>query len=242
MLDAVAANLRYTDRVAVFEVGPVFHALGSGLPSELRRVGIALSGPAAARTWRGGDARALDFYDAKGAVMALAQSLGVALSWSNGSHPSMHPARTAEITSRGEVVGHVGDLHPMVAERWGVQDASVVVADLDLDTLQGLLGGPAVFQPFSAYPAVARDLCVIVGDDVPAQSVADVIRKTGGKLLVDVALFDVYRGSQIGGGRKSLAWSLTFQAPDKTLAGDVADSQRDRIAQAVVEELGAEIR
>jgi len=244
LLEAVAGNLRFTDRAALFEVGPVFHARPDALPHEPRRVGMVLTGPHAERSWRVDATRHLDFYDAKGAVETLLERLGIrGAQWRPDRHASMHPARTARVQVGETAIGHVGELHPRVREHWDLGDRPVAVADLDLEALQSLAtGGEAAFVPLSPYPPSRQDLALIVDDGVPAADVETVIREAAGPLLADLELFDVYRGPQAGPGRKSLAWSLTFQAPDRTLESEQTEAARERIVGALRARLGAEPR
>jgi len=253
LLEATANNLRYRDRVALFELGRVFHPRRDGaaaadvLPDEPRRIGLVMTGPAEAASWRpqtarSDDPRALDFYDAKGAVERLLADLEIEATWAPGAHPSFHPGRTAEVRAGEACLGHVGELHPAVRARWGLGDRPVAVAELDLDALEAAAGRVRPFRPFSSFPPVLRDLAVVVGEEVPAAAAEAVIRGAGGALLADVRLFDLYRGPQVGAGKKSLAWSLVFQAPDKTLEGTVADGLRERIVRALGREIDAEVR
>ncbi|RIL10582.1 phenylalanine--tRNA ligase subunit beta [bacterium] len=243
LLEATAGNLRFRDRVALFELGRVFHPRpGEALPDEPRRLGVVLTGAAEAAGWRTGGGRKLDFYDAKGAVERVLAALEVDAAWSPGRHASFHPGRTAEVRSGDAVLGHVGELHPLVRRQWGLGDDPVAAADLDLDALERAAGRVRPFRPFSVYPAMLRDLAVVVDEAVAAADVEAAIRRAGGALLADVVLFDVYRGAQVGAGKKSLAWSLTLQAPDKTLEGKVADGARARIVKALERELGAAAR
>lgn len=253
LLDAARDNLRHRDRVALFELGSVYHASDGEpgtLPEEPSRIGLVLSGPAREKDWRGGAEadEELGFYDGKGAVEALLDALGVSgASFAPlddpAAHPSLHPARAAEIRSAdGALLGHVGELHPRVAERWELGERKVAVADLDLDAIGRAGGSVRRFRPFSAYPATYNDIAVVVDEALPAAEVERVIRAAGGPLLVECRLFDVYRGEQLGAGTKSLAYNLAFQAPDKTLAGKAVDSVRGRIVQALERELGARLR
>jgi phenylalanyl-tRNA synthetase beta chain len=243
LFEAAARNLRVTERLALFELGHVYDAVPGALPDERARLGLVLTGPASPEGWRVDTARGLDFYDAKGAVTALLAALRVPATWRNGAHPSLHPARTAAVVaSDGVVLGHVGELHPIVRSAWDLGERPVAVADLDLDALAARTVRVARYVPFSSYPAVREDLAVIVDEAVTADAVAAVIRQSAGKLLVDLGLFDVYRGSQVASGRKSLAWRLTFQAPDKTLTSEVTANARGRIAAALAKVLGAELR
>jgi phenylalanyl-tRNA synthetase beta chain len=242
LLDALAANARFRERVALFEVGPVYLGRPGDLPDERRHVSLVMTGPADETTWRGGERHAVDFYDAKGAVETLLAHLGVAATWARGSHPSLHPARTAEVRAGDICLGHVGELHPQVRAAWDLGEATVAVAELDLDALQAVTGNGRRFRPFSSYPSVRQDLAVVVAEAITAGEVAEAIRSAGGVLLADLVLFDVYRGGQIGDGRKSLAWSLTFQAPDKTLDSKAVEGLRTRIVRALESKVGAELR
>jgi len=251
LLDAAHANLRHADGAALFEVGATYHAeptADDGLPRETRRVGLLLVGPTLARTWREPAGRPRDFYDAKGAVEVLLARLGVPnVAWSPATgpsaHPSLHPGRAAVVRSAGgAVLGHVGELHPLVAERWHLAEHAVAVADLDLDALAAAGGVVPPFAAFSHYPPVARDLAVVVDEDVPVGHVESVIRVAGGPLLVGCALFDVYRGPQAGEGKKSLAFALSFQSPGKTLEGKSVDGLREKIVRALGREVRGEVR
>ncbi len=252
LLDAAAANRRYRERIALFEVGSVFHpAAGKDLPDEPRHAGLVLLGPGTPGDWRSsGEAqdsvRPLDFYDGKGAVEVLLDTLGVEATFAAGSHPSLHPGRTAAVHVGGEegaaLAGHVGELHPLVRERWALGDEPVVVAELDLDVLAQASGVVRPFVGFSTYPPVERDLAVVVDEATPAGDVERAIRSAGGPLLVHCALFDVYRGEQLPAGKKSLAFSLRFQAPNKTLEGKAVDGMRGRIVKTLESAVGAEIR
>ncbi len=251
LLDAARDNLRFRNRVALFELGGVYHAADGEpgeLPDEPTRIGLLMSGSVKDAGWHGGDDRDLEFFDAKGAVETLLDKLGVTGTEFNAyaessAHPSLHPARAAEIRAAdGTLLGHVGELHPIVAERWDLGERPVVVADLDLDAIGGVGGSVRLFTAFSSYPASYNDLAIVVDETVPAASVEAVIRTAAGPLLVECTLFDVYRGEQLGQNEKSLAYSLAFQAPDKTLSSKAVEGMRGRIVKALESELGAELR
>ncbi len=242
LLDAGRNNLRHTDRLALYEIGPVFEWHGAQLPRENWRLGILMVGPPSPATWRSAASRAMDIFDAKGVLEGLLKDLNVTADWQLGEHPAMNPARTARLAVADRVVGHVGELHPHVRRRWELGEGPVAVADLDLEVLFGLGGAPVAFRPFSPFPPVREDLAVIVAESLSAAEVAATIRDAGTALLVDISLFDVYRGPQIGEGKKSLAWSLVFQAPDRTLTNEEVAATRERISRALVHRLGAAIR
>ncbi|MEO8083814.1 MAG: phenylalanine--tRNA ligase subunit beta [Ardenticatenales bacterium] len=265
LLDAAAANLRFTDRVALFEVGSTYRwrpgtkSSPTTLPDEPRHVALLVAGPRRAADWRGGETPAMDFYDAKGIVESVLDALGVgtsgagvglgagALRFEPGRHASLHPGRTAVVSAVGadgavRPLGHVGELHPVVRERWDLPDVRVAVADLDLDAIDALAGAIRPVAPFSPFPPVERDLAVLVDEATPVADVEAAVRASGGKLLMGVRLFDVYRGPQVGEGRKSLAFRLRFQSMDKTLEGTSVDKVRERIVRELAKAVGGEVR
>jgi phenylalanyl-tRNA synthetase beta chain len=243
LLESARANRRHAERVALFELGPVFEPAGTELPAEPWRIGLILTGTAATRSWRAPDATGMDFYHAKGCVERLLQAMGQVAGWraDPDGHPSMHPGRTAMVLLGERSIGHVGELHPAVADRWDLEGGAAV-ADLDLDALVEAWGTPPPFAPFSPYPAVKEDLAVVVDAAIPAAEVLEVIRAGGGDLVTGATLFDVYAGRQIGETEKSLAWAITLQAPDRTLTGNEVAEVRARIVNALEERLGARLR
>ena len=164
------------------------------------------------------------FFELKGVLEALIERLGLTnVVWERppleALHPAMHPGRTARVLVSGVEVGLIGELHPQVRAAFDLPNLPVTAMELDLDALLAGWGAKQEMAAFSSHPAVYEDLALIVDEAVPAAQVAGLIRQSGGKLLVDVRLFDVYRGGQVPPGKKSLAYSLTFQAPDRTLDG-----------------------
>jgi phenylalanyl-tRNA synthetase beta chain len=161
-------------------------------------------------------------------------------------HPSFHPGKCARILSSGKQVGVFGELHPQVRERydWPVtyKANQILAADLDLDGLLSLMPELNETAPVPEYPPVLEDLALVVDEGLPAERVAELIRQTGGKVLQEVRLFDVYRGEKIGAGRKSLAYSLTYQAVDKTLSDKDVAGIRTHILRRLEQELGAKLR
>ncbi|MEJ5197950.1 MAG: phenylalanine--tRNA ligase subunit beta, partial [Anaerolineae bacterium] len=244
LLNTARANLRFTDRVAIFELGRVFHPRpDQTLPAELRRVAALMVGPREPQSWQPRDASPLGFFDLKGVVEALLARLELKdVAWERGEHPACHPGRTARLLVAGREIGIVGELHPLVRAAFDLPDLPVAIMELDLDALLADWGAPAPMAEISDRPPVYEDLAVIVDEATPAGQVAALIRQAGGKLLVDVRLFDVYRGDQIPPGKKSLAYSLTFQAPDRTLTDEDTRKVRAKIIGRLERELGAALR
>jgi phenylalanyl-tRNA synthetase beta chain len=244
LLNTARANLRFLDRVAIFEVGRVYVPRpGATLPAEPRRLGALLVGPREASTWLAHDAGPLGFFDLKGIVEDLVARLSLPkVTWERGEHPAMHPGRTARLLVDGAEAGFAGELHPLVRAAFDLPDTPVAVMELDLDALLAPWGAAMPMTELSAQPAVYEDLALIVDEGTPAVQVVELIRQSGGKLLVDARLFDVYRGQQIPAGKKSLAYALTFQAPDRTLSDEDAKKLRQKIVARLERELGAVLR
>lgn len=247
LLETLRDNLRFTDRVAIFEVGQVYPPKqGEPLPDEPRRLGIVMSGPRLARSWLAASAEPMDFYDLKSVIETLLTHLGIAeYTFEPTKHPTFHPGRTAELrlsATSDKPLAILGEVHPLVREAFELPDRPVCLAELDLEALLVQTQTVRPMQPISRFPPVAEDLAIVVAEEVPAQKVQEVIAKAGGELLTQVALFDVWRGGQVPAGKKSLAYALTYQGQDHTLGADEVNRVRERILQQLAEELGAELR
>ena len=243
MMEVVVRNSRNQARQALFEIAPVFLPReGELLPQEPRRAVIALTGQREAPHWEGADTAPMDFYDLKGVLEALADALHLEnVTFRPAQHPSLHPGKCAEMVVGDQPVGVFGELHPAVAHDLDLDAAPVLLADLDAETLLRLIPEAFGVRPVPAFPPVREDLAVVVDEDIPAADVEAVIRKAGGKRLADVRLFDVYRGEQIGAGKKSLAYRLTYQDYEKTLTDKDAAKIRKRIVKAL-QKIGAQLR
>jgi len=213
------------------------------LPDEWSSLSIALCGPRLVRSWLSNESPEYDFYDLKGIIETIANSLGIqGLGFARPDHPTFHPGRSASISIGDKAVGVIGEVHPEVAALFGLRDRRVCLADLELAALIEAAEPVQPFRPLSPMPALKLDLALVIDEQVPADKVEQAIRDSGGTLLADVVLFDVYRGEQAGPGRKSLAYSLTFQSPNKTLKSEQANRQRDRIMRHLQKAFGATIR
>lgn len=252
-LEIVAENARFRERIAVFEVGHIFLMRAGDttdptdqphLPDEPRRLVIALTGPRNLAGWQDdADTQPMDFYDLKGVIESLLNGLHVeSVTYRPANHASYHPGRVAEVLVDGELVGQFGQLHPLVCENYALTEYSVLTADLDVEKLKTLIPWQHTVTPVSRYPAVLQDIAVVVDEGVPASQVQSVIEEAGGRLLQNVRLFDVYNGEQIGAGKKSLAYGLTFQADDRTLTEKDANKMRNKIVRRLSEQLGATLR
>ncbi|HIE39728.1 MAG TPA: phenylalanine--tRNA ligase subunit beta, partial [Anaerolineae bacterium] len=244
LLRTARENLRFLERVAIFEIGAVYLPVeGQPLPDEPRRLTIVMTGPREDRSWlEGQDRTPLSFYDLKGVVETLLARLGAERAFEPGEHPAFHPGRCAQVIIGGKVVGTMGELHPLVREAFDLPAQPVCALEFDLDQLLAAWGRPRTTTPVSAHPPVYEDLAVVVEESVPAVQVRDLITQTGQPLVRSVTLFDVYRGEQVGHGRKSLAYRLTYQADDRTLTDREVGKLRTKIIRRLERELGATLR
>jgi phenylalanyl-tRNA synthetase beta chain len=153
----------------------------------------------------------------------------------------MHPTRSARISVGGETVGAVGEIDPGVAAAYSI-DERVGWLEVDLDALLARPHGARLYRPVSRYPSSDIDLAFEVDDEVPAAAVERAIGTAAGELLVDLRLFDVFRSEQLGEGRRSLAYRLRFQAPDRTLTDDEVAEVRSAIVATTEQETGAKLR
>ena len=244
---------RQTIDLAVFEIGRVFleptleqpgadgGPEGTVLPAEPTMLGLAACGAfTPARHDR--PARSADLYDLTGAVELVRQVLGRApLQLVPTEEPPFHPGRAARVHLDGADVGVAGELHPRVSAAFEVPPRTIV-AELDLDTL--LAGGirPRRAVVPSPLPGVGFDVAVVVDEDVPAAAVEAAVRAGAGERLTSVALFDVYRGEQLGQGRKSLAYRLRLDDPERQLTDADEAEAIDAIDRAVAEAVGGTLR
>lgn len=246
VLEIAAHNSRYQDRIAIFEIGPIFiEDEEEILPTEQTRLSLALTGQRGVPGWQGGNAGQYDFFDLKGILETLFGEVHLPISYEAAQHPTYRPGRTARLLLNGQQIGVMGELHPLVAERLDLRlerDQPVLAADIDLDALIPHIPPYYPYTPISPYPPIEEDLAVVVDGGVTAVTVEQTIRQAGGNLLKDVRLFDVYEGEQIGKGKRSLAYHLTFQATDKTLNDKAVAKQRQRIIAALAQRLNAKIR
>jgi len=244
VLEVLERNTNSHARLAIFEIGPVFRASEAGpLPNELPRLVLALAGPRQPQHWEGTDGNPMDFYDIKGVVVSLLQGLKLnELRFEPGEHPAFHPGRCARVLAGDRQLGVFGELHPQVQANYDLPEAPVQIATLYLDVLSELAPDRFDSQGVPAYPPVLEDLALVVDESLPAAQVDALIRQTGGKLLAGLTLFDVYRGAQLGAGKKSLAYQLTYQHSERTLTDEEVAKLRERIVKHLEQEVGARLR
>jgi phenylalanyl-tRNA synthetase beta chain len=244
LLDAARHNMaRDAERVALFESGRAYlrqaappeggAAAGEfaghrpapvAEPQRLACVAVESVVPA---SWRRPPAAA-GFYELKGVLEALCGQLGAPLSLVPRSEPFLHPGRAASVEIGGVEAGWLGELHPLVAREWDLDGGAAFEVDL-APLIESSSVGEERYEDVTTYPAVLQDLAVVVSDEVPAARVREAVLAGGGDLLRSARIFDLYRGEQVGEGRKSLALRLEFRAPDRTLTDDEVAERREAI-------------
>lgn len=243
VLDALEKNARLSDRLALFEIGPVFLLReGAVLPDEPVRLAMALSGLRQPPGWDGAAPVRFDFFDLKGILETLLEELRLPeYQFVPAGHPTFHPGKCAVVRSGESELGVFGELHPLVKQQYDFLAPAVLAAELDLKALAALAQPRRDTRPVPVFPPVLEDIAVIVPESTPAAEVEAAIWQGGGRLLTAVRLFDIYRGEQIGAGNKSLAYNLTYQAADHTLSASEATQVRQRIIRRL-EQSGARLR
>jgi phenylalanyl-tRNA synthetase beta chain len=253
LLDAARHNAAHGRAgLALFEAAHVHHPAGplepppEGSPSgalpasEPLNLSVLLT-QAAPGGWRTPE-RPADFYAAKALLEALLGVTGIEWHAEPDTRPFLHPGRSALVRGAdGHELGFVGELHPLVLREWDLEGPAAAF-ELDLDVIGALTAGALeVYGDVTSFPAVLQDIAVIVPDDVPASRVEETVRAGGGELLGAVAVFDLYRGEQVGEGNKSLALRLEFRAPDRTLT-DEEVAERRRTIERELEAIGGRLR
>ncbi len=239
LLSALESNLRHEENgVRLFELGRVYHQRKNDLPSEPEVLCGVLTGPRLEPSWRGGN-EALDFYDAKGIVEGLFGQLGVEFSFEAGSDESLHPFKQAAVVVGEKRLGVVGELHPKVSDAFELA-GEVYLFEADLSALLPFTLGHKMFQPISRFPAVVRDMALVVDEGVTNAQVQAIMR--GFPLVTDVSLFDLYSGEQLSAGKKSLAYRISYQSPKHTLTDDEVNKVQKQILDKLSKQLGASLR
>ena len=249
LLATVQKNINKQNKdLKLFEMGKVFYVDGFStekkLPSEKLMLAAVSTGEKE-KSWAY-QAEKYDFFYLKGVVENLLEVIGYALndvSFENADNlPGLHPSRSAIIKLGSREIGVLGEVHPLTLEKLGI-DQKVAMFNLDVESLstENVMHKTFVV-PVAKYPAVRRDLAIVVPEEVNTGAVEVLIRKKGGSWLKELRLFDLYRGEQIQEGYKSLAFSLTWQASDKTLTDDEVNKLHQKIDQALQKEFGADLR
>lgn len=241
LLTAVSLNAsRQQNRVALFELGSTY--LGElplqGQPREESHLAIALWGRRNPINW-GLTEDAYDFYDLKG-IMELILPASLELVWEQGENPSLHPGRQVRVRYQGELVAYFGEIHPAVARNFRVPGRAYV-AEVAYERLLKLYDQVVEFKALPRFPAMERDLAIVIDSSQAVGELVAHLKELGGELLQDVTVFDIYVGRPIPEGKKSVAFSLRFQA-DRTLTDEQINPIMERCLNGLQSQFAAEIR
>ena len=241
LLATLAANQSHgSGPFRLFEAGRVFWPREGDLPDERETVAGVLAGLRHEPFWLEDDSL-MDFYDAKGVVELVLNRLGVSATYEPSDDPSFHPGRCAVIKVADAVIGVVGEVHPVVMNRLGLESPQVAAFELYLGPiLAALPAGQQQFEPLPRYPSATRDLALVMPTDVDAGQVTRLILRHRGVDRAD--LFDIYAGENIAEGTKSLAFHVYFQARDRTLTNEEVNRSLDSLLRTLERELKVTLR
>lgn len=241
LLDTMSRNLaRKNDSLAFFEMGSVFYPRNGDLPDEVPKLGAIVAGKTEVNWLK--QSVDMDFYYLKGILEKLLQQIGIeSVSWLEAKEPYYHPGRSAWVVVNDRIVGIIGEIHPLVRSEYDIKPRACAF-ELDVKNLFELSSPPAMRQQITRYPAVGRDLAIIVQDNVKAVEILELIREVGKPLLQNVLVFDIYAGDPVPKGSKSVAFRLTFQSSERTLTEEEVNGYMERIIESLQNRVGASLR
>ncbi len=245
VLENAVRNLsRKNEDIKIFDVAPVFYPKAlplTELPREVVKIAGFMTGHRNPVGWSN-DSAMIDFYDAKGIIEDLLEMYSITrYQVEAGEYTAMHPGKTALFKKGKEIIAAVGELHPKVAENFGITKKAYIF-EMDLLTLMKYTTEKTRTESLPKYPGICRDLAMLVDENISAAEIERVIAKNGGKFFNDVTLFDVFQGKQIAAGMKSMAFNIQFQSNDKTLTDAEANEGFNKILEAIKKEFDAELR
>ena len=227
MMEVVARNENFkADNVRLFELGKIYLPKeGEDLPEERRVVTIGMYGNC-------------DYFDLKGVVEVMLDDLGIAKRSfePEKENPTFHPGRCAKLVAGGKTIGTIGQIHPAVAENYGVSN-DVYVAEIDFEDMLMLAKTEKTYKKLPKFPASQRDLALIADDSVLAAQIENIIKKKAGNIFESLTLFDVYKGNQIPENKKSMAYSLVLRDENKTLT----DEDVNPVIESILKELSSKL-
>lgn len=244
ILDTVAYNVaRKNKDLALYEIGKVFEQTGNPqeeLPTEINSFAFALTGLVTEKDFQT-PAVPVDFFYAKGILEALFDRLGLKVEYTaTQALAGMHPGRTATISLDGQVVGFVGQVHPVTAKDYNIPET--YVAEINLTAIEQVMQPAKPFVEITKFPAVTRDIALLLKAEISHKEVVEAIEAAGVKRLTDIKLFDVFSGEKLGLGMKSMAYTLTFQNPEDTLEDEEVARYMEKIQKSLEVTIGAEVR
>ncbi|KAA0549180.1 phenylalanine--tRNA ligase subunit beta [Bacillus sp. BGMRC 2118] len=242
LVDVIKHNAaRQVDQLGYYELGSIFIPTSEDeLPNEIEKIAGIATGLWTSHLWQG-EKKAVDFYLLKGILDGLFDTIGLAgVEYNAGEQQDLHPGRTAHISVKGEYIGYIGQIHPRTQKEMDIQETYVF--ELSFDKIAALIGEKVTYAPVPRYPSISRDIALVVGKEVSAGEIQHVIVEAGGALLKDVHVFDLYEGDKMEEGKKSLAFSLRYFDPERTLTDADVTTAHNKVLKAVEEKTGAVLR
>ena len=246
VLQTLAFNRRMSrgEGLRLFEIGSVYlpreEAKERDLPDEKEMLVGVFSGQRSGASWLVPDGD-MDFFDAKGVLEAIFAQIGLSEEYKADNDPILLPGKTARIFCGNKVVGTIGEVHPRVLARFGLDDDRVAMFEIDLESVYVAAGRVSVhYAPISRYPEAEQDIAILVDADVPSSRIQTIINRH--RLVKKSAPFDLYTGEGVPSGKRSIAFKVTFQSDRSTLTGDLVDKARGDIIRQLERELGATLR
>jgi len=224
--------------IRLFEIGKVFLPRGKDLPEEREMLCAVLSGPRAELSWQAGK-EPLDFFDAKGVAENFLSQLGLKASFDVSDDEILFPGKGADIIVEDDKVGIVGDVHPRVSQAFELSN-NICLMEIDLEKVLAKITGVKEYQAIPRFPSVSRDIALVVDEPLSYRKVENIIQSF--PLVMEVTLFDLYRGEQIAGGKKSFAIRVIYQSPSHTLTDEEVDQTQEQMLARLNQELGATLR
>lgn len=243
LLDDIAYNkARSVENVALYEQGRVFYGNGQAQPEEIEHIAGAITGSMQAKSWNEKE-KPVTFFDVKGIVEQYLKNVAVAGEVSyvaDHDRQGMHPGRTADVLLDGDVIGFIGQIHPTTAEEFKIKETYVF--ELNLTKIIHAEKKLQHYDVISKYPAITRDIAILVNKEVSNTEVLNVINETKQKNLIKVELFDVYEGKNLEKGMKSLAYQFTYQDTNDTLQEDAINDEFSKVIRNLEEKLNVTVR
>jgi phenylalanyl-tRNA synthetase beta chain len=247
LIPGLLANIQHNlsrriSDIQIFELGRVFHPRNRDeLPDEPELVSGAITGLVGSQLWNQ-PTRPVDFFDIKGIIETFLHEIGIrSYQLRLTCHPSLQPDRGAEVAVGDTVMGMLGEVHRKVLDNYDI-DQDIYIFELDFSKLLTSTIPEVKFQPLPVFPSVHRDMAVVVTSDISSLQIENTIRSVGEDLVRSVNLFDVYMGKQVAANMRSLAYSIEYYSPARTLTDDEADEVHEKIISALAERFGAELR
>lgn len=233
MMECLSRNYsRNNENARLFEMGKVYipHENTEKLPEEYNVLVIGMYGKT-------------DYFELKGVIENVLQNLQIenADFERETDNNTFHPGKTASLCIRKDKAGIMGEIYPDVAEEYGIKE-KCYIAELNLDLLYSHASMDKKYIKLPKYPAVVRDMAILVDDEVLCSDIENVIKKQGGNIVESIKLFDIYKGIQVPNGKKSMAFSVTYRKPDKTLIDEEVNKVHDKIVRTLENKFGAELR